>query len=309
MADGKAAAKPHWQFVTGKLAATALREVIEPLAAAGGFDYSIQVLPITVAALMTPAWIAKRLTVTSGATTIMVPGYCDGDLSPLHALTAVPIVVGPRDLRGIPDFMGVAGQPTRSGYGDHDIEILAEINHAPRLPASELLTLAKSLAADGADVIDLGCQPGERWADVGDVVRRLQDHGLRVSIDSFDPHEIAAATTAGAELVLSVNSTNRAAAPDWGCEVVAVPDDPAEPESLLDTIEFLEQHGVRYCIDPILSPIGFGFADSLLRYAECRRRWPDCEMLMGIGNVTELTDVDSAGVNTILLACCAEWKI
>ena len=32
-------------------------------------------------------------------------------------------------------------------------------------------------------------------------------------------------------------------------------------------------------------------------------------MLMGIGNLTELTDVDSAAVNLLLLALCEEWKI
>ena len=32
-------------------------------------------------------------------------------------------------------------------------------------------------------------------------------------------------------------------------------------------------------------------------------------MLMGIGNLTELTDVDSAGVNTLLLGFCQELGI
>ena len=48
-------------------------------------------------------------------------------------------------------------------------------------------------------------------------------------------------------------------------------------------------------IDPILEPIGFGFAASLGRYLEVRRRYPEAAMMMGIGNLTELTDVDSAG--------------
>src|SRR5260370_31811809 len=32
-------------------------------------------------------------------------------------------------------------------------------------------------------------------------------------------------------------------------------------------------------------------------------------MLMGVGNLTELTDVDSAGVNVVLLAICQELGI
>ena len=62
-------------------------------------------------------------------------------------------------------------------------------------------------------------------------------------------------------------------------------------------------------IDPVIEPIGFGFAASLGRYLEVRRRYPDAEMMMGVGNLTELTDVDSAGVNVLLLGFCQELGI
>jgi dihydropteroate synthase len=42
---------------------------------------------------------------------------------------------------------------------------------------------------------------------------------------------------------------------------------------------------------------------------EIRQRYPDAEMMMGIGNLTELTDVDSAAVNTLLLGFCQELGI
>ncbi len=42
----------------------------------------------------------------------------------------------------------------------------------------------------------------------------------------------------------------------------------------------------------MLDPIQFGFMTSLERYAELRRRDPDVEILMGTGNLTELTDAD-----------------
>lgn len=114
---------------------------------------------------------------------------------------------------------------------------------------------------------------------------------------------------AGAELVLSVNATNRDAARDWGCEVVAMPDAAGSLDGLDATVEFLVAHGVPFRIDPILEPIGFGFAASLGRYLEVRRRYPDAEMLMGVGNLTELTDVDSAGINVLLLGLCQELGI
>ena len=66
---------------------------------------------------------------------------------------------------------------------------------------------------------------------------------------------------------------------------------------------------MAFRIDPILEPIGFGFAASLGRYLEVRRRYPEAAMIMGAGNLTELTDVDSAGVNTILLGFCQELTI
>ena len=152
-------------------------------------------------------------------------------------------------------------------------------------------------------------KPGEPFAAVGDIVRALRDDGHRVSIDSLNPIEIAAAARAGAELVLSVNSSNRDAAADWGCEVVVVPDDPSTLAGLDETLDLLSRAKVPYRIDPVLEPIGFGFAASLGRYLSVRRRFPEAEMMMGIGNLTELTDVDSAGVNAMLLGFCQETGI
>jgi len=59
----------------------------------------------------------------------------------------------------------------------------------------------------------------------------------------------------------------------------------------------------------VLEPIGFGFMASLERYAEARRRYPDAELMMGIGNITELTAADSTGVNALLIAICQELGI
>ena len=137
----------------------------------------------------------------------------------------------------------------------------------------------------------------------------LRDAGHRVSIDSFEPREVASAVEAGAELVLSVNSGNREAACDWGCEVVVIPDEFQSLQTFDETIGFLLDRKVRVRLDPVLEPIGCGFAASLGRYLDVRRRYPDAEMLMGIGNLTELTDVDSAGVNVLLLGFCQELGI
>jgi dihydropteroate synthase len=299
----------HWCFVTGRLAEHALRTIAAQVASQHSLCYHIEVLPITVAALMSPAWVAKHLELPEQTTHLLLPGYCAGDLAPLvEKFPQIVIERGPRDVRRLPEFFGGTLQRDAS-YGAYDIEILAEINHAPRMKSSEILALAQHYRASGADCIDLGCVPGERWSGVSDCVRMLRNEGLRVSIDSFDPQEIAPAVRAGAELVLSVNSTNRAAAVDWGCEVVVIPDDFATLAGLEETLEFLSLRKIPLRLDPILEPIGCGFAASLQRYSEVRRRYPDAEIMMGIGNLTELTDVDSAGVNVLLLGICQELGI
>lgn len=298
----------HIHFVTGRLAEQALRAVVEPLAADVGFDYSIGVMPITVAALMTPRWIERHIAPPDNATRLLLPGYCDGDLASLRSAVAVGVERGPKDLRALPEFFG-QDDASRQEYGAYDIKIIAEINHAPRLALDEIRSQAKQLAADGADMIDVGCEPGDAWSGVADCVKALRDDGHRVSIDSMNPAEVEAAVQAGAELVLSVNSTNRDAANDWGCEVVVIPDDPATMAGMEETIHTMERSSVPFRVDPILEPIGCGFAASLGRYIDARRRYPEADLMMGIGNLTELTDVDSAGVNVLLLGVCQELGI
>ncbi|HWG44155.1 MAG TPA: DUF6513 domain-containing protein [Gemmataceae bacterium] len=299
--------RPHLLFVTGKLAEPSLRRMLEDLAPRAGFDFSVAVLPITVAALATTPWIARHLTVPSGIDRVILPGLCQGDLEPMRAL-ATAVERGPADLRDLPDFFRTSAVP-RDDYGTYNIAIIAEINHAPCLSRTDILQQATALHADGADLIDVGCDPGSTWGGVGDTVRALRDAGLRVSIDSFDPHEVEAAIAAGAELVLSVNSDNVSAARSWGSEVVVLPDELATLEGLDRTIEKLRAWGIKFRIDPVIEPIGLGFAASLGRYLEVRRRYPDAEMMMGVGNLTELTDADSAGMNVLLLGFCQELGI
>jgi dihydropteroate synthase-like protein len=297
-------------FVTGKLAEPSLRRVLAELQPKASFEAEVAVLPITVAALMTTKWVASHLTVPESIDRILLPGLCRGEV---NEIASRPTALGPKDLRDLPEYFGHRSGPP-PGYGGHDIEIVAEINHAPKLTLDEILTLARRHRADGADVIDLGCDPGTTWPRVGETVSALRSEGFSVSIDSFDPAEVEAALAAGAELVLSVNGSNVNLAKQWcdsfpDIEVVAIPDTPTDLESLDRTVEKLQQFGVKHRLDPILEPIGFGFAASLGRYVETRRRHPDAEIMMGIGNLTELTDADSAGINVMLAGFCQELGV
>jgi dihydropteroate synthase-like protein len=295
-------------FVTGKLAEPALRRVLGELEQA--IDAEVAVLRITVAALMTTPWIARFLEVPPGVDLVLIPGLCEGDVELLRERFGVRVEKGPKDLRDIPRHFGQAAAVQE--YGAHRIEILAEINNAPRLPRAAVRAAAEYFRASGADIIDIGCTPGLPFPALGDVVRELRRAGFRLSIDSFDPAEIATAVDAGAELVLSVNGSNldgtRGLAGS-GARVVVIPDFGEGLDTLERNIEALEALGIPYLVDPIVEPIGFGFMASLERYAEVHRRHPDAAQMMGIGNITELTSADSTGVNAILVAICEEMGV
>src|SRR5437867_11866916 len=274
------------------------------------FAWEVAVMKITVAALMTTPWIARFLEVPAGTDLVLIPGLCEGDPTVIAQRVGVPVEKGPKDLRQIPEYFGRAA--LARDYSGYDIEIVAEVNNAPRLAREAIRREAEYYRASGADVIDIGCTPGREFPGLGAVVAELVGAGMRVSVDSFDPGEIGAAVAAGAELVLSVNGSNVEAARQLGgsvARVVAVPDLGGPLETLEPTLEKLERWGVRYLIDPILEPIGYGFMASLERYAEVRRRYPEAEMLMGIGNLTELTAADSTGVHALLIAVCQELGV
>ena len=303
-------------LITGTLAAPATRRVADDVRQRFGVDVEVVVLNIQVAALMTAEWVERKLTLPEGQAfdRVIVPGYLRGDLDVLQARLGVSVERGPHDVYDLPTTFGGRRQDV-TNYGEHDIRIIAEINHASRMTTAAIVAEALAMQADGADVIDVGCDPQadrEPWLGVAEVVRALRDAGCRVSIDTFHPAEIEAACAAGAEMVLSVNSVNLAecvAAKGWGATVVAIPDDIRTLGGLDASMAALGEAGVSFCVDPILEPIGFGFAASLQRYFDVRRRYPDVDMMMGVGNLTEMTAVDSAGVNALLIGICQEVGI
>jgi dihydropteroate synthase len=292
-------------FVTGKLAEPALRRVLQEMQPE--FAAEVAVMKITVAALMTTPWIARFLEVLPDIDLILIPGLCEGDPAVLTERFGVTAEKGPKDLREIPRYFGQAA--AARNYGSYSIEILAEINNALKLSPERFRAAAEYFRTSGADVIDIGCTPGVPFPGLGALVRELRDAGMRVSVDSFEPDEIVAAVDAGAELVLSVNQSNLEVARELsGTEVraVVIPDFGEGLDTLDRSIESLERWNVRYLIDPVIEPIGFGFMASLERYAEVHRRYPTAAQLMGVGNITELTSADSTGVNALLLAICEE---
>jgi dihydropteroate synthase len=292
-------------FVTGRLAEPALRRTVAEMAPP--FAWDVAVMKITVAALMTTPWIARFLTVPPETDLVLIPGLCEGDPGVIAEKVGVAVEKGPKDLRQIPEYFGRAA--AARDYGAYDIEIVAEINNAPRLDRAALRAEAEYYRASGADIIDIGCTPGRAFPELAAVVGELVGAGMRVSVDSFDPEEIRTAVGAGAELVLSVNRSNLDVARELAgtaTRVVVIPDFGQGIDTLEPSIAALERWGVGYLIDPIIEPIGFGFLRSLERFAEVHRRYPGAGLFMGVGNITELTAADTTGVNALLMAMCEE---
>jgi dihydropteroate synthase len=291
-------------FVTGRLAEPALRNVVAEL----GLDHQIAVMNISVAALMTTRWIAKRLTVPSGVDNIVIPGLCEGDVDTLAQATGLPVRKGPADVRAMPEWYG--REAIRAELGPRDVRVFAEINDVQSLTREQLIDRAEDYRAQGADVIDLGLGLDRPWLTEGPpTIAALRERGLSVSIDTLDAEHIRMADAAGVDYVLSLTPETIDLAGSLRATPVLITDDPEDLDGLDRLADHMERLGRPYLLDSILAPINSGFATSLARYVEVRRRHPQAEVLMGIGNLTELTEADSTGVTALLIGFCQEVGI
>jgi dihydropteroate synthase-like protein len=291
-------------FLTGRLAEPALRSVATEL----GIDHQIAVMNIGVAALMTTRWIARRLTVPPGVESIVIPGLCEGDVDTLQQATGLPVRKGPADVRALPEWYGRAA--VRAQLGPRDVRVFAEINGVQSLSREQVIDRADAYRDAGADVIDLGLSLDRSWLTEGPpTIAALRERGLSVSIDTLDPEHIRMADAAGVDYVLSLTPATIGLAEDLRATPVLITDDPDDLDGLDRMTVRLEQLGHPFMLDSILAPVNSGFAASLARYVEVRRRHPDAEMLMGIANLTELTEADSTGVTALLIGFCQEVGI
>lgn len=292
-------------FVTGKLAEKALKETLEEMNP--DFDYEVAVLKISVAALMTTPFIIRNLKGVQ-CDQILLSGMCVVDVKTIEETLGIKVEKGPKDLKDIPDFFGL--KKKKVGYGEYKIKILAEINDAPLLSVEQILNMARYYKENGADIIDVGCTPDVEFPRVGEIITLLKQEGFTVSIDTFNKKEIQAANKAGVDYLLSLNSQDMEVASELNCIPVVIPDFGAGLASLDKNIEVVEKKGVKnYILDPILNPINFGLADSFYRYYTVRQKYPSAEILMGLGNLTELTDADSTGINALCVGFMTELNI
>ncbi len=295
-----------WAFLTGHLARPRLEALLTGLP---NLPFHPQVIDVgvKVAALMTQAILLRRLKLSDAVTKVIVPGRCRADLDALAAHFAVPFVRGPDELHDLPEFLGRGG--SAPDLSQHNTRIFAEIVDASVLSMADILSRAQALDAQGADVIDLGCLPDTPFVHMEAALAALHAQGFKVSVDSGNPQELRRAALAGADYLLSLTETTLDIARDCACTAILVPEPQGDVASLIRAATKAQARGMRFILDPILDPIHFGFAASLGRYLAVRQALPDAEMMMGTGNLTELTEADSAGVTAMLLGLCSELTI
>jgi len=295
----------HILFLTGKLAEKQLHQILEKMQPE--FTYTVHQIGVKVAALMTADMIGRRLKDTFNAGRIMVPGRCRGDLKALSKLLNTPVERGPDELKDLPLYFGK--QAHKIDLSHYDVKIFAEIVDAPNVSIEEVVKRAYYYKENGANVIDIGCLPDTPFAHMEDIIRTLKQEGFLVSIDSLQTDDLLRGAKAGADYMLSLHESTLWVADEVDAIPIIIPEKHTDLSSLDNVIAILQSKNKSFIVDPILDPLHFGFTDSVVRYHTVRQKYPDIEMMLGVGNITELTHADTAGMNALLLGMCSELDI
>ncbi|WP_428353738.1 DUF6513 domain-containing protein [Methyloprofundus sp.] len=295
----------HILFLTGKLAEKQLQQILQKMQPE--FTYTVHQIGVKVAALMTADMIARRLKDTFNADRIILPGRCRGDIQALSKTLAVPVERGPDELKDLPLYFGK--QALHIDLSHYDVKIFAEIVDAPNLPVEAVVQRAYYYQDNGANIIDIGCLPETPFAHMEDIIQALKQEGFKVSIDSLETDDLLRGAKAGADYMLSLHESTLWVADEVDAIPIIIPEKHADISCLDNVIDQLQAKNKPFIVDPILDPIHFGFTESVVRYHTVRQKYPDIEMMLGVGNITELTHADTAGMNALLLGMCSELNI
>ena len=189
--------------------------------------------------------------------------------------------------------------------GSSRMKVLAEIVDATRCSPVALTKRIRYYEEQGADMIDLGipldAHPYQVKAAL-QIARKATN--LPLSVDAVKPELILAGLEAGADLLLSLNAGNLSlvgeAVARAGTPAVIIPG----PMSVLleENLALAQEMGISVIADPVLEPPLQGLALSLQRYLLFSQDHPEIPLFFGAGNVTELMDADTVGVNALLAA-------
>ncbi|MEM3677404.1 MAG: dihydropteroate synthase-like protein [Candidatus Bathyarchaeia archaeon] len=205
---------------------------------------------------------------------------------------------------------------------DYPMRIAAEIVDAPLLSDEEIESKARYYVDSGANIVDVGMMAGGgRAEDAYRAVKTVKNAvKVPVSIDTFDPDEIKAAVKAGVDMVLSASKSNlkRLASIIGEEAVVVVPGEAYARQPHMERVKQLERLVgeaerlglAKVLADPVLDPPQSpGIMRSLVAYQLFRERNPFIPLFMGVGNVTEMMDADSVGVNALLACMASELNV
>ncbi|MGD2201067.1 MAG: dihydropteroate synthase-like protein [Candidatus Bathyarchaeota archaeon] len=202
------------------------------------------------------------------------------------------------------------------------MRVIAEIVNAPTLEPESVEKRAQYYEREGANIVDIGMLAGDPKPEVaGEMVETVKGAvDLPVSIDTLNPAEIKAAVEADVDLVLSIDRGNMEELAPYlsNIPVVVLPTNMSEgfmPKGAKERVDFLMENierarelGINEIIaDPVLEPaVKPGLLKSLEAYRLFRLEDETTPVLYGLGNVTELIDIDSPGVNGLLTALASE---
>jgi len=351
-------------LVTGQLAKDIVREYAKNFK-----DVEVLDLPIPVASLMKPSYIARQLKIKGikNYDMIITSGLIEGDLTEVEKEIGIKTFKGSKHASDIPliiknldklspkvaadeiikeelkrraleeieevekrgeELVKIEGNfKIKNLYlgKDFPIRIMAEIVDAPKLKEEELIKRALYYYQSGANIIDIGMvaneeNPEEAYRCVKTVKEVLN---CPISIDSMNPKEIKKALEAGADIVLSLDEGNMEELVQFSDKAwfVIIPTNFKKnyfPKGLEERIKALEKNialakslGFKKILaDPILDPFfSPNFTESLLSYYIFSKKNPNIPLLMGIGNITELTDTDTLGMNVMLAGMATELNV
>ncbi len=174
------------------------------------------------------------------------------------------------------------------------IKVVAEIVDATELDNDSLIDRISYYLESGADIIDLGIPIDFDSRDVERVVKVARDHCKALSIDTFNRKAIEIGVKHGVDMIMSVSHENMDCLDLVRDKAVVVVD--RDVKRLLRLVDTAKGFTDKVIADPLLDIRVF---ESLMRYHEFRSR-SDVPLLMGVGNVTELFDADSIGINALL---------
>ena len=292
-------------FITGKLAEKNLRKILDSIEDKS-FTYETRDLSVNVAALLTTEMIYRRIGDIEGFNKIILPGKVRGDIDVLAKKLNITIVRGPEELKDLPVMFG--GRPLKYDLSKYEVHIFAEITDAPNMKVQDIINMAGYYRNNGADVIDIGCLPNKPFPHLAETIQELKRQDFYVSIDSHLDKELILGGKSGADYLLSIKSDNFYILDEVDSYPILIPKD-GDMASLYDCIDRCIENKRIFIADPILDPINYGFTQSITRYSELRKRYPDIHIMMGTGNVTELTHADTTGMTMILMGIISELKI